>query len=224
MDTIVVGIDFSKSSLTAMKVAIDIAVRAESDLHIVWVETVEMEYDKAEEKLKEYVKQANEKLTDSEACYHIMPKGKVYATLNKAIKEFDADLLVIGTHGNSGYDEKFAGANTYKTITEAHCPVLTIREDFHTDKDLEVLIMPIDFTKDTRQKVPWTIEFAKMFPNSVIYVLGVYSSTSKSERMSPSKAEARSIVSSLKNSFITLEISSALTSLKNFSLFSSLAP
>ena len=182
MDTIVVGIDFSKSSLTAMKVAIDIAVRAASDLHIVWVETVEMEYDKAEEKLKEYVKQANEKLTDSEACYHIMPKGKVYATLNKAIKEFDADLLVIGTHGNSGYDEKFAGANTYKTITEAHCPVLTIREDFHTDKDLEVLIMPIDFTKDTRQKVPWTIEFAKMFPNSVIYVLGVYSSTSKSIR------------------------------------------
>ena len=116
MDTIVVGIDFSKSSLTAMKVAVDIAVRAESDLHIVWVETVEMDYDKAEEKLKEYVKQVKEKLTDSEACYHIMPKGKVYATLNKAIKEFDADLLVIGTHGNSGYDEKFAGANTYKTI------------------------------------------------------------------------------------------------------------
>ena len=182
MDTIAVGIDFSKSSLTAMKVAIDIAVRAEADLHIIWVETAEMDYDKAEEKLKEYVKQAKEKLTDSEAYYHNMPKGKVYATLNKAIKEVEADLLVIGTHGNSGYDEKFAGANTYKTITEAHCPVLTIREDFHTDKDLEVLIMPIDFTKDTRQKVPWTIEFAQMFPNSEIYVLGIYSSTSKSIR------------------------------------------
>ena len=49
MDTIVVGIDFSKSSLTAMKVSIDIAARANADLHIVWVETVEMPYDKAEE-------------------------------------------------------------------------------------------------------------------------------------------------------------------------------
>ena len=154
MDTIVVGIDFSKSSLTAMKVSIDIAARANADLHIVWVETVEMPYDKAEEKLKEYTNKAKEKLNNSEAYYHILPKGKVYLILNKAIKEFDADLLVVGTHGNSGYDEKFAGANTYKTITEAHCPVLTIREDFHTDKDLEVLIMPIDFTKDTRQKVP----------------------------------------------------------------------
>ena len=182
MDTIVVGIDFSKSSLTAMKVSIDIAARADADLHIVWVETVEMDKDKAEEKLKEYSDKAKEKLNNSEVYYHILPKGKVYLVLNKAIKEFDADLLVIGTHGNSGYDEKFAGANTYKTITEAHCPVLTIREDFHTDKDLEVLIMPIDFTKDTRQKVPWTIEFAKMFPNSVIYVLGIYSSTSKSIR------------------------------------------
>lgn len=182
MDTIVVGIDFSKSSLTAMKVSIDIAARADADLHIVWVETIEMDKDKAEEKLKEYSNKAKEKLNNSEVYYHILPKGKVYLVLNKAIKEFDADLLVIGTHGNSGYDEKFAGANTYKTITEAHCPVLTIREDFHTDKDLEVLIMPIDFTKDTRQKVPWTIEFAKMFPNSVIYVLGIYSSTSKSIR------------------------------------------
>lgn len=182
MDTIVVGIDFSKSSLTAMKVSIDIATRADADLHIVWVETIEMDKDKAEEKLKEYSNKAKEKLNNSEVYYHILPKGKVYLALNKAIKEFDADLLVIGTHGNSGYDEKFAGANTYKTITEAHCPVLTIREDFHTDKDLEVLIMPIDFTKDTRQKVPWTIEFAKMFPNSVIYVLGIYSSTSKSIR------------------------------------------
>ncbi len=182
MDTIVVGIDFSKSSLTAMKVSIDIAARADADLHIVWVETIEMDKDKAEEKLKEYSNKAKEKLNNSEVYYHILPKGKVYLVLNKAIKEFDADLLVIGTHGNSGYDEKFAGANTYKTITEAHCSVLTIREDFHTDKDLEILIMPIDFTKDTRQKVPWTIEFAKMFPNSVIYVLGIYSSTSKSIR------------------------------------------
>jgi nucleotide-binding universal stress UspA family protein len=118
MDTIVVGIDFSKSSLTAMKLSIDVAARANADLHIVWVETVEMEYDKAEEKLKEYVSKAKEKLVDSDVYYHILPKGKVYLALNKAVKEFEADLLIIGTHGNSGYDEKFAGANTYKTITD----------------------------------------------------------------------------------------------------------
>lgn len=182
MDTIVVGIDFSKSSLTAMKLSIDVAARADADLHIIWVETVEMDYDKAETLLQNYVKQAQEKLKNSEVSYRIMPKGKVYIMLNRAIKELDADLLIIGTHGNSGYDEKFAGANTYKTITEAHCPVLTIREDFNTEKDLEVLIMPIDFTKDTRQKVPWTIEFVEMFPNAVIHVLGIYSSTSKSIR------------------------------------------
>lgn len=182
MDTIVTGIDFSKSSITAMNLAIDITARANADLHIIWVETVEIEREKAEDKLKEYVDNAKKKLTNSEVYYHILPKGKVYTMLNKAVKELDADLLVIGTHGNSGYDDKFAGANTYKTITIAHCPVLTIREDFHFEKDLEVLIMPIDFTKDTRQKVPWTIEFVKMFPNAVIHVLGIYSSTSKSIR------------------------------------------
>ena len=41
MDTIVVGIDFSKTSLAAMRLASDVAVRAEADLLIVWVETAE---------------------------------------------------------------------------------------------------------------------------------------------------------------------------------------
>ncbi len=182
MDTIVVGIDFSKSSLTAMNLSIDVAARTNADLYIIWVETVERDYDEAEKQLQIYVQQAKERLKDSDVEYRIMPKGKIYSQLNHAIKDLDADLLIIGTHGNSGFDEKFAGANTFKTIMEAHCPVLTIREDFHFEKDLEVLIMPIDFTKDTRQKVPWTIEFVKMFPNAVIHVLGIYSSTSKSIR------------------------------------------
>ncbi len=182
MDTIAVGIDFSRTSMAAMNLASDIAVRAKADLLIIWVETAEMNPCEAEEKLQQYCKELGAKLQGNTVKYGIVKGRKVYTALTSAVKECDADLLVIGTHGNSGYDEKFAGANTYKTITESAAPVLSVREDFHFDKPLDKLIMPIDSTRDTRQKVPWTIEFARMFPNTVIHVLGIHTTKNKTVR------------------------------------------
>ena len=51
MDTIAVGIDFSKSSLAAMRLAGHIAKRANADLCIIWVETIEKDRDEAIEEL-----------------------------------------------------------------------------------------------------------------------------------------------------------------------------
>jgi nucleotide-binding universal stress UspA family protein len=42
--------------------------------------------------------------------------------------------------------------------------------------------MPIDSTRDSRQKVPWTIEFASMFPNTEIHVLGIHTTKNKTVR------------------------------------------
>ncbi len=182
MDTIAVGIDFSKSSLAAMRLAGHIAKRANADLCIIWVETVEKDRDEAIEELKKYAEELKAEIAPNEVCYKVVQGKKIYSTLNSAVQECDADLLVIGTHGNSGYDEKFAGANTFKTITIAHAPVLTVREDFNFDKHLEKLIMPIDSTRDSRQKVPWTIEFASMFPNTEIHVLGIHTTKNKTVR------------------------------------------
>lgn len=183
MDTIVVGIDFSKTSLAAMGLASDVAVRAEADLLIVWVETAEKDRCEAEAELKRMCSDLASKMTPgNKVSYRIVSGRKVYTALNSVVKQEQADLLVIGSHGNSGFDEKFAGANTYKTITISSAPVLSVRENFNFDKPLERLVMPIDSTRDTRQKVPWTIEFAKMFPNTTIHVLGIHTTKNKTVR------------------------------------------
>ncbi len=177
-----VGVDFSKTSLAAIRLATDVAFRANADLLVVWVQTAEMDYDEAEARLKELVASAQKKLVNNKAEYLIAKNGKIYTALNNVLKEYHSDLLVIGTHGNSGFDEKFAGANAYKTVTCSHAPVLTVRENFNFDKPLEKIIMPIDSTRDTRQKVPWTIEFSKMFPGTQIHVLGIFSYKNKTIR------------------------------------------
>jgi nucleotide-binding universal stress UspA family protein len=176
MKQIIVGIDFSNSSLVALRLAIDIANRTGADILMLWVQTKEMDKDEAEQKLILLAKENEGNLNGKNISY-IISQGKVYQAMSNLSKLENPDLIVIGAHGKGGYDEKYAGQNAFKVVTESNIPVLIVRENFNFNKNLEKIVLPIDSTKDTRQKVPWTIEFAKMFPHSQVNILGVQTST-----------------------------------------------
>jgi nucleotide-binding universal stress UspA family protein len=192
MQEIIVGIDFSNASLTALRLGVDIANRTGANLLMVWVETAEKDPIEAEKILKELTSSFTPAMQGKKIDYLIEQGSKVPTAMIKVIKQRYPDLLIIGTNGNSGFDERFAGANCYKTIVDCPVPVLTLRENFNFAKPLNNIILPIDSTQDTRQKVPWTIEFAKMFPNSQIRVLGLLSYSGKTIR-----DEVKSYVSSV---------------------------
>ncbi len=59
--------------------------------------------------------------------------------------------------------------------------MLSIREDFDFHKALETIIVPLDSTTETRQKVPFAARMAKTF-GSTIHLLGLYTSDSKDIR------------------------------------------
>lgn len=181
MSQIIVGIDFSNSSLVALKLAVDIANRTGADILMTWVETKEMTKEEAQEELHKIANEYTPKLNGKNISY-IICTGKVYQAISNLAKSEKPDLIVIGAHGRGGFDEKYAGQNTFKIVTECNFPVLIIRETFNFDKNLEKIVLPIDSSRDTRQKVPWTIEFAKMFPQSHICVLGVQTTHIKTVR------------------------------------------
>ncbi|MBP6429419.1 MAG: universal stress protein [Bacteroidales bacterium] len=172
MSQIIVGIDFSNSSMVALRLAVDIANRTGADILLAWVENKEIDIEEAQKELHEIALSYTPKLNGKKISY-IVCKGRVYQAMANLAKSENPDLIVIGAHGRGGFDEKYAGQNTFKIVTECETPVLIIRETFNFDKHLEKIILPIDSSRDTRQKVPWTIEFAKMFPKSHICVLGV---------------------------------------------------
>lgn len=51
----------------------------------------------------------------------------VYETIASQAKEHDIDLIVMGSHGDSGVHEMFIGSNTEKVVRLADCPVLTVK-------------------------------------------------------------------------------------------------
>lgn len=81
------------------------------------------------------------------------------------------DIIVMGTHGVTGVTEFFMGSNAYKVVTQAACPVLTVQKHA-TRKGFKNIVLPIDDSHTSRQKVKHAVEFAKRY-GSIIHVVGL---------------------------------------------------
>jgi len=188
MKQILVAIDFSKTSLNALQYGIMLANKSKASLQMVWVdnttsEEVVFEDVTAEERtekvemLKDIQSKYKKSLKEGKLDYKIR-KGKVYLEVAHQAKNISADLVISGTHGVSGFEEFWIGSNAYRIVTHAPCPVVTIRQGFEA-KELDRMVLPIDSTQETRQKIPVAAEIAKLF-HSELHILSLYSTTLKS--------------------------------------------
>ena len=77
-----------------------------------------------------------------------------------------ADLIVIGTHGHSGFDRLLLGSVTEKVLRKAACPVLTVPPPA-ADAPLEPLqlfkriLCPIDFSDSSQRGLEYAVLLAK---------------------------------------------------------------
>lgn len=185
---ILVAIDFSKCSIKALEYAICMANEMNANVLMVYVDKPQSTESVYSRRGSEYMEKINKLFEKILKKYHNqlkgkldykIRKGKVYVEISNQAKYSDVHLIVAGTHGVSGFEEFWIGSNAYKIVTSAPCPVITIRESFiWNQKHFKKIILPIDSTMETRQKVKFTTELAKYF-NSEIHVLGVYSTNVK---------------------------------------------
>lgn len=96
----------------------------------------------------------------------VLGTGRIYDQIVAVAQDVEADLIVMGTHGVSGFAEFFAGSNAFKVVTQSPCPVITMQEA-RNDIGFKDIVMPIDSTDETRQKVPVAATLAKMFGGTV---------------------------------------------------------
>jgi len=180
---IIVGIDFSEDSLNAFKHAITIAEKGHMGITMVWVDHIDyskeiFNIDPAH-RLNAVTNKFNDLLTQyKKRCPEldfITRKGKVYKEICKTANELDAFLVVVGTHGLSGFEEFWSGSNANRIVAACDVPVITIRGGVKVNENLEKIVMPLDSTKTTREKIPITAQLAKYF-DSEIHILGLLTS------------------------------------------------
>ncbi len=184
MKKILVAIDFSDCSINALEHALTLADKAGADIHMVWVKKPEAIKDvfdlqpedindAVSEKFEELKKKYQPGLEKGKISYRIV-EGKVYKEIVLSAKEWEADLIVAGTHGSSGFEEFWIGSNAFKIVSATGLPVITIRGGIDIERDLNKIVMPVDSTVETRQKVPVTALLASYF-NAEIHVLALHS-------------------------------------------------
>jgi nucleotide-binding universal stress UspA family protein len=106
----------------------------------------------------------------------ILETGQVYSKILETVEKIQAQFIIMGTHsqpetpGNAGV----LGANSSRVLRSAKCPVITINARHHFDGCRNILL-PLDLTAESRQKVMWAIKIAKIYGAGIKVVSGIWS-------------------------------------------------
>jgi nucleotide-binding universal stress UspA family protein len=183
---ILVPFDFSTTSNTALAHAVKLSQSADAELILVHI--IERNFiahnvffpeykvdggQKLREIAEEKLSAISNDLENSSAIKvrYFITSGKVAPELLKLADENTVDLIVMGTHGVSGFEEFILGSNAARIVLESKIPVITIQQDA-VNVDYSTILLPIDNGLGSREKVAETVEFAKMF-NSKVMILGL---------------------------------------------------
>jgi nucleotide-binding universal stress UspA family protein len=172
---ILVPVDFSEQSLIALGQSFNLARLTKADLTLINVieDTFHLPFftkkeDKSIEKkiVKELEKLASETAAKSGIRVNfLVERGKVYEEIQNAAKKLKCTFIIMGTNGSVGL-KKFIGSNALRVIRESPCPVITIKGKKHRT-GIKNIVVPLDLTKETREKVKKAIEIATLFTSTI---------------------------------------------------------
>jgi len=135
--------DYSKASERALEEAINLAKQNEAELLVVHViepipygggeEFAGAElYMKLEDATKREAQTSMAKLIrrlqrSKVKAKSLLLRGSTHAQIVRAAKSKKVDMIVIGTHGRTGWSKLFMGSVAAKVVSAATCPVVTVR-------------------------------------------------------------------------------------------------
>lgn len=135
---ILVPVDFSDCSKKALAYAIPFAKQFNAELILIHVirlyppisemGPVEVE---SEEDARHELESVKIKVGAGIRSTTVLRRGEAYAEIVDAASEFDADLIILSTHGRCGLARVVKGSTAEQVVRHAHCPVLVVREREH---------------------------------------------------------------------------------------------
>lgn len=204
MKKILVPTDFSQQAENALKVAAQLARKHQSQLYI--LHTLELPLHLAnstdssslpepiyfiklaEKNFKEILEKPYlEGIEIQEAYGH----NEIYNDVREASEMNDIDLVVMGSHGISGFKEMFIGSNTEKVVRTSRVPVLVIKND-HDEFKINDFVFATDFSKESKGTIVEALKFSNYIDAKlhILYVNTPSGFMTSSEAKSKMKAIA----------------------------------
>lgn len=173
MKRILVPTDFSPQAENALKVAVQLAKKHDSEIFV--LHSLEMPLHLttsggtaslpeslyfiklAEKNFEElFSKPYLKKVKLQEAIGH----AEIYEDIGEAADKKNIDLVVMGSHGANGFKEMFIGSNTEKVVRTSKIPVLVIKQDIPKFKIVD-FVFATDFSEECVNSYKEAQKFAK---------------------------------------------------------------
>jgi len=179
---ILVCIDFQEQSLAALHQCYDISRFLKAEVVLLYViESTDLFsklFNTDTDRAKAEVKQRLVNLIDKECAEskltfsYVIKVGKVSESIIETANEINARFIIMGKNGSTSGFKKFLGSNTTKVISESDFPVISIKGSHSIG--YKNIVLPLDLSKSTKEKVASAISFSKFF-GSHIHIVTVHS-------------------------------------------------
>lgn len=184
---ILVPIDFSEQSLIALEQSYNLAKGLKAEITLLYIiedTGLLSKYfsNKQQDSIKKSIQEQLDKLA---ADVHkktkvkintLVGKGSVYLKINEVAELINAKMVIMGAFGDSKRKKRFIGSNALGVVRESKIPVITINGKVHRN-GCKNIVLPLDLSKETREKVNKAIELSKLFNGAVIRIVSVLFTT-----------------------------------------------
>ena len=182
MKRILIPVDFSKDSVNAVKYGINVANKLDADVRLIHVKTGDNyapEFAGNEDMLRindQLEVWMKELLDNVKGGYYVaggkidwkIREGNVVHEISNQAKYDDTSMIVVASHGISGFQDKFIGSNAYRLVANAPCPVIVVRHGVEYDTEIKKIVVPVDFDKDSVTIIPVVAGLAVVFKAKII--------------------------------------------------------
>ena len=179
---ILVPIDFSRPSLKAIPYALVISRQFGADVHLLHVTDVAQQppptlltlplvpQSEWNQRFMKRLQALVLKYRTDDNVSALEPRiGTAYEEICAVARELKADLIVIATHGYSGYKRMVLGSTAERVVQHSPCPVLVVRSNGSIDPRtrtgfrLTKILVPTDFSKCSKAAFDYGLQLARDF-------------------------------------------------------------
>ncbi|MBZ0243919.1 MAG: universal stress protein, partial [Bacteroidales bacterium] len=190
--TLLVPVDFNEQSLVALQQSYNLARLLQFDIVLLYVQEEKDFLNSlfSSEQKQQIAEDINKKMEELAADVSratavkvspIVKSGKVHANILEVAEKYNSRFILMGTNDAVKSDDparNMLGSNTSKVIRQSKVPVIAFNGKMHFNGCRSILL-PLDLTKDTRQKVTYAISMARLFGASVKVISVLWEQNSK---------------------------------------------
>ncbi len=192
LERLLVPLDFSESSLDALRFALPFARESGAGLDLLhvltpmsfqadasclpkdWNRYVAEQHQDANVRLKQL---AATEVRRPMAVNLWVKEGQAAPAITGFARERHSNLVILSTHGRTGMQRFFLGSTAEAVVRRAPCPVLTVRRrvlarsgtpQSPPSERINRILVPVDFSAPSRTMLQYAVAFATQFRASLV--------------------------------------------------------